>query len=71
MYVCAYVRTIATCVLLLYRLKHLLGYSKTDLVDRLPFDLHHHNDIELCRGTHVSCKPFSYTALPRITAGLV
>ena len=58
--ICIYVRTVATCVSLFYRLKQLLGYSKTDLVDRLPFDLHHHNDVEPCRGAHLSCKPFCY-----------
>ena len=29
----------------LFRLQHLLGYSKADMLDKLAFDLHHHDDI--------------------------
>ena len=59
MYICTYVcMHVNTYVLLFHRLKHLLGYSKSDLEDRLPFDLHHHDDTEPCRRAHHSCKHF-------------
>ena len=42
----------------LFRLQHLLGYSKADMLDKLAFDLHHHDDIANCQKCHASCKHF-------------
>ncbi|XP_065894666.1 hypoxia-inducible factor 1-alpha-like [Dysidea avara] len=34
------------------RLQNLLGYTKQDMMDKLAFDLHHHEDIEPCQKCH-------------------
>jgi len=30
--------------IILYRLHHLLGFSRNDLIDHIPFQFHHHED---------------------------
>ena len=34
----------------------MLGYTKQDMMDKLAFDLHHHEDIEPCQKCHAGCK---------------
>ena len=29
------------------RLRHLLGYSKNDLIGHVPFEFHHHDDVDV------------------------
>jgi PAS domain S-box-containing protein len=34
------------CIFFDGRLKHLMGYEKQDLINKLPFEMHHHDDVE-------------------------
>lgn len=31
---------------IIYRLNNVMGYEKADLISHLPFEFHHHDDVE-------------------------